>query len=98
MKSLIEIELWFPQQWQREFEFDLWKTAEEMERSPEMKERLKGEPFSYEEYLRRLKILERDAKAEMERKLREVEENFKAELAKYRKEKRRIKKKLKSPD
>jgi len=97
MKSMIEIELWYPQQWERERWFEIWKTAEEMENWPEMKGRKKGEPFSYKEYLRRLKILERDAKTEMKRKLREVEENFKAELAKYRKEKRRIKKKLKSP-
>lgn len=98
MKSMIELELHYPTQGSREFWFNLWKNAEEMENWPEWKNRRKTlEPFDYHEYMTRLNILERDAKAEMEHKLREVEENFKAELAKYRKEKRRVKKKLKSP-
>lgn len=96
---MLEIELWFPQQWMREQWFETWKAMKEINEWPEFKNRNRmPEALTDEEYLRRLAILERDAKAEMKRKLQEIEKNFKAELAKYRKEKSRIKKKLKSSD
>lgn len=81
----------------RDFEFRLWNTIFYLKKWAEPKASKPYELFTEEGYLKLLNVLERDAKAEMKRRPKKFKVRLQTEITKYRKEKRRIRKKLKSP-